>query len=158
MAAARLGVLGDPRAIPRTFEERFPALLRPLLDLCVFLSPSIAVRGVGRGGADVVAVVLLHGGGRRGERGGGKEAHLSRRSRVLRGERRWSRRVRRSSVGGRVSFVNDGVHEAVTMLEEIERIARRVLGGTNPTVGSIVRALQAAREKLHARESPNARA
>ena len=50
----------------------------------------------------------------------------------------------------------DDLREAVTMLEEIERIARRVLGGTNPTVGSIVRALQAAREMLSERESPNA--
>ena len=50
----------------------------------------------------------------------------------------------------------DDVREAVTTLEEIERIARRVLGGTNPTVGSIVRALQAAREMLSERESPNA--
>ena len=51
----------------------------PDLDFTTPQENAIAVRGrrrVGRGGADVVAVVLFHGGGRRGERGGGEEAHF----------------------------------------------------------------------------------
>ena len=57
---------------------------------------------------------------------------------------------------GRVLYKDDGatlddLREAVETLEETERIARRVLGGANPTVGSIVRALQGARGALRAR-------
>ena len=49
----------------------------------------------------------------------------------------------------------DDLREAVETLEETERIGRRVLGGANPTVGAIVKALRTARATLHARESPD---
>ena len=49
----------------------------------------------------------------------------------------------------------DDLREAVETLEETERIAQRVLGGANPTVGAIVKALRAARAALNASESPN---
>ena len=39
----------------------------------------------------------------------------------------------------------DHLHEAVNTLEEIERTARRVLGGAHPTTKGIERALQEAR-------------
>ena len=42
----------------------------------------------------------------------------------------------------------DDLREAVTTLEDTERIARRVLGGANPTVGSIEEGLRNARAKL----------
>ena len=40
----------------------------------------------------------------------------------------------------------------MTRLEEIERIARRVLGGANPTTNGIEDSLQDARAALRARE------
>ena len=46
----------------------------------------------------------------------------------------------------------DELREAVTMLEEIERIARRVLGGAHPTTRGIELHLQDARAALRARE------
>ena len=46
----------------------------------------------------------------------------------------------------------DDVREAVTTLEEIERTARRVLGGANPTTVGIERSLLNARAALRARE------
>ena len=50
------------------------------------------------------------------------------------------------------------LREAVTALEEIERIARRVFGGSHPrTVRSEV-ALRDARAALRARETPQERA
>ena len=49
----------------------------------------------------------------------------------------------------------DDLREAVETLEDIKRIARRVLGDANPTVRQIVRALRNARETLRTRESPN---
>ena len=42
----------------------------------------------------------------------------------------------------------DDLREAMTTLEEIERIARRVLGGANPNTTAIERALRAARAAL----------
>jgi len=39
----------------------------------------------------------------------------------------------------------DDIREAVTTLEEVERIARRVFGGAHPLTGDIERALRAAR-------------
>ena len=48
----------------------------------------------------------------------------------------------------------DDRHEAVTMLEDIEPIARRVLGGAHPTTAEIERALRNARAVLSARETP----
>ena len=46
----------------------------------------------------------------------------------------------------------DDLCEAVTTLEEIERIARRVFGGTHPTTAGIVGDMRRARAALHARE------
>ena len=46
----------------------------------------------------------------------------------------------------------DDLREAVTRLEEIERIARRVLGGAHPLAADIERDLQDARAVLRARE------
>ena len=51
----------------------------------------------------------------------------------------------------------DDFREAVTTLEETERIARRVLGGAHPTTQGIELALQDARAVLRAREKPSAR-
>ena len=45
------------------------------------------------------------------------------------------------------------LREAVTTLEEIERTARRVLGGAHPKAAAMERSLQAAREALRAREA-----
>ena len=44
--------------------------------------------------------------------------------------------------------------EAVTMLEEDERIARRVFGAAHPLTECFVLLLPEAREALRARESP----
>ena len=46
----------------------------------------------------------------------------------------------------------DDIREAVTTLEEIERTARRVLGGTHPTTESIADNLRNARAALAARD------
>ena len=46
----------------------------------------------------------------------------------------------------------DDLREGVTTLEEIEPIARRVLGGAHPLTAGIERALQEARAALRARE------
>ena len=46
----------------------------------------------------------------------------------------------------------DDLREAVTTLEETERIARRVLGGAHPEVAWIVSSLRRSRAKLRARE------
>ena len=46
----------------------------------------------------------------------------------------------------------DGLREAVTTLEDAERIARRVLGGANPTTKGIEASLRKARAVLRARE------
>ncbi len=48
----------------------------------------------------------------------------------------------------------DDLRQAVTTLEEIERTARRVLGGPHPLVANIERALRYSREALSAREAP----
>ena len=48
----------------------------------------------------------------------------------------------------------DDLREAVTTLEDAERIARRVFGGANPLVLDIERDLRAARAKLRIRETP----
>ena len=48
----------------------------------------------------------------------------------------------------------DNLREAVTTLEEIERIARRVLGGSHPLTTGIEWDLQKARAALRARETP----
>ena len=49
----------------------------------------------------------------------------------------------------------DDLREAVTTLEETERIARRVLGGAHPTTVEIGDDLQDARAALAARETPS---
>ena len=48
----------------------------------------------------------------------------------------------------------DDLREAVTTLEDTERIARRVLGSAHPTTGWIERNLQEARAFLRVRETP----
>ena len=48
----------------------------------------------------------------------------------------------------------DDVREAVTTLEETERIARRVLGAMHPLVVTVGRHLPVARAVLRARETP----
>ncbi|CAH0375296.1 unnamed protein product, partial [Pelagomonas calceolata] len=48
----------------------------------------------------------------------------------------------------------DDLRGSLTTLEEIERTARRVLGGAHPTTTEIKEALQGARAALHARETP----
>ena len=48
----------------------------------------------------------------------------------------------------------DDLREAVTTLEETDRIARRVLGGAHPTTRQIERELRKARAALRARETP----
>ena len=49
---------------------------------------------------------------------------------------------------------HDDLREAVTTLEEIERTARRVLGGAHPTTAGIEDELRDARAALRARETP----
>ena len=48
----------------------------------------------------------------------------------------------------------DDLREAVTMLEDLERTMRRVLGGAHPEVVGMEASLQYARATLRARESP----
>ena len=50
----------------------------------------------------------------------------------------------------------DDVREAVTTLEDTERIARRVFGGAHPNVAKIELSLRNARASLRARETPPA--
>ena len=47
----------------------------------------------------------------------------------------------------------DGLREAVTTLEDVERTARRVLGGSHPNLAGIEEALRDARAALRAREA-----
>ena len=49
----------------------------------------------------------------------------------------------------------DNIREAVTTLEDAERIARRVLGGAHPITKGIHEGLRRARAALHARETPS---
>ena len=48
----------------------------------------------------------------------------------------------------------DDLREAVTTLEDAERIARRVLGGAHPATTAIEQSLRNARAALRARETP----
>ena len=50
----------------------------------------------------------------------------------------------------------DDLHKAVTILEDTERIARRVFGGTHPKVAKIELSLRKSRAALRARETPPA--
>ena len=52
----------------------------------------------------------------------------------------------------------DDLREAVTTLEDTERIARRVLGGAHPLTVDIGRGLQYARSALAARDGDDASA
>ena len=52
----------------------------------------------------------------------------------------------------------DDLHEAVTALEETERVAKRVLGGAHPDVAGIRDSLRVARAALRACETPSGRA
>ena len=47
----------------------------------------------------------------------------------------------------------DDLREAVATLEDIEPIARRVLGGAHPMAAKMEQSLQISREALRARES-----
>ena len=49
----------------------------------------------------------------------------------------------------------DDLREAVTTLEDAERIARRVLGGAHPLTKKIEDGLREARAALRARETPS---
>ena len=49
----------------------------------------------------------------------------------------------------------DDLREAVTTLEDGERIARRVLGGAHPVVSNTETSLREARAALRARETPS---
>ena len=49
----------------------------------------------------------------------------------------------------------DDLREAVTTLEDTERIARRVFGGAHPLTSAIERTLRNARAALRARETPS---
>ena len=55
---------------------------------------------------------------------------------------------------GDPSATLDDLREAVTMLEEIEPTARRVLGGAHPDTTRIENALRSARAELRARDTP----
>ena len=52
----------------------------------------------------------------------------------------------------------DDLREAVSMLEDTNRIGRRVFGGTHPLAATIERELQVARAALDTRETPSANA
>ena len=49
----------------------------------------------------------------------------------------------------------DDLREALTTLEDTERIARRVLGGAHPLTGAVEFRLPEARAALSARETPS---
>ena len=49
---------------------------------------------------------------------------------------------------------HDDLREAVTTLEDVERVARRVMGGTHPLTKSNEIHLRGARAALRAREAP----
>ena len=59
-----------------------------------------------------------------------------------------------SAVDGDVATL-DEIREAVTRLEEIERIARRVFGGAHPLTRAIETNLRASQAKLRARNTPS---
>ena len=52
----------------------------------------------------------------------------------------------------------DDLREAMTTLEDTERIARRVLGGAHPIAERIEEALRESRAALRARDTPAANA
>ena len=77
--------------------------------------------------------------------------------RVLGEENRLTLKMR--SLYAQALYTDDGatledLREAVTTLEELERTARRVLGGTHPTTVRNEGSLRNARAALRARETP----
>ena len=52
----------------------------------------------------------------------------------------------------------DDIREAVTTLEDTDRIARRVLGGAHPLTTGIERSLSLSQATLRARETPSSSA
>ena len=48
----------------------------------------------------------------------------------------------------------DNIRQAVKILEELQRTARRLLGGAHPDVARIERTLRTAQAALRAREAP----
>ena len=68
------------------------------------------------------------------------------------------RNVYAAALNNDPSATLDDLREAVTMLEETTRIARRVLGGAHPLTKALEAALQNARAALAARETPSANA
>jgi len=75
--------------------------------------------------------------------------------RVWRSRRRfWSRRPTRTIYAAALCQADgatlDDLREAVTTLEDTERIARRVLGGAHPTAVRIEQALRAVRQRQEA--------
>ena len=60
--------------------------------------------------------------------------------------------VENQAVRAAVAATLDDLREAVTILEETEQTARRVLGGANPLVGEIETSLREARAALAARD------
>ena len=87
----------------------------------------------------------------RGARGEGNQSR--RPERLLRAPRLSFQILELLRVARRVARVLtlEDLREAVETLEETERIAQRVFGGANPTVGAIVDALRVARAALNAR-------
>ena len=63
------------------------------------------------------------------------------------------RKVYAESLYNDASATLDDLREAVTTLEDAERIARRVFGGAHPTTALIERNLRAARAARRAREN-----
>ena len=59
------------------------------------------------------------------------------------------------SLYGDPSATLDDLRKAVTTLEDAERIAQRVMGGTHPLTSAIERDLRRSRAALRARETPS---
>ena len=87
---------------------------------------------------------------------------------ALRGVARRRRRRRRRRVVMRWVYARalykdpaaslDDLREAMTTLEDTERVAKRVLGGAHPDVAGIRNSLRLSREVLDARETPSGNA
>ena len=63
------------------------------------------------------------------------------------------RKIYAASLSNDPGATLDDLREAVTTLEDLERTARRVLGGAHPLVGQVERALRQARAALGSREA-----
>ena len=64
------------------------------------------------------------------------------------------RKVYAESLYNDASATLDDLREAVTTLDDVDRIARRVFGGAHPSTRSIEHNLRDARAALRARETP----